>query len=55
MVAGPSHLSPGEKGQIVARTSTGMKEDLLAETIEVVSNDPVRPKATLILQATIFK
>ena len=55
MVAGSSHLSPGEKGKIIARISTSMKKDALEEVIEVVSNDPVKPKVSLALQATIIE
>jgi hypothetical protein len=55
VVASSSHLKAGEKGAITARVSTLMKKGFTTETIEVVSNDPKRPKVILILQATIME
>ncbi len=52
-MAGPSHLKHDEKGIITVKVSTVGKEGLLVETIEVVSNDPKRPKTLLTLQATV--
>jgi hypothetical protein len=52
-MASSSHLKHGEKGVIVAKMSTIGKKGLIVETIEVLSNDPKRPKEVLNLQATI--
>lgn len=52
-MASSSHLKPGEKGKITAKISTLGKKDLTIETVEVVSNDPKKPKKVLTLQATI--
>jgi len=52
-MASSSHLKQGEKGKITAKISTIGKKGLTIETIEVVSNDPKRPKEVLTLQATI--
>ena len=55
MVASSGHLKPGEEGTIIARMSTTGKKGAARETIEVVSNDPKRPKASLTLQATVLE
>jgi hypothetical protein len=52
-MASSSHLKHGEKGAITAIISTIGKKGLTVETIEVVSNDPKRPKAALTLQTII--
>jgi hypothetical protein len=52
-MASSSHLKHGEKGIITVRVSTAGKKGLIAETIEVVSNDPKRPKEVLTVQATV--
>jgi len=54
-MASSSHLKSGEKGIITARVSTLMKIGLTSETIEVVSNDPKRPKVMLTLKANILE
>jgi hypothetical protein len=54
-MASSSHLMPGEKGSITAKIDTLTKKGITSETIEVISNDPKRPKVTLMLQATIFE
>jgi hypothetical protein len=54
-MASSSHLKHGEKGVIVAKMSTVGKKGLIVETIEVISNDPKRPKEVLKLQATILE
>ena len=54
-MASSSHLKQGEKGMITARVSTVMKSGPLEETIEVVSNDPKRPKVILTLEATVLE
>jgi hypothetical protein len=55
VVASSSHLKAGEKGGITARISTLMKKGSITETVEVVCNDPKRPKVILTLQATILE
>ena len=55
MVASSSHLKAGEKGGITARMSTLMKKGFIMEAIEVVCNDPKRPKVILTVQATILE
>jgi hypothetical protein len=52
-MAGPSHLRQGEKGRIAARIAILPVKGNVVERIEVVSNDPVRPKVILMLQAKI--
>jgi len=54
-VAGSDHLKPGERGTITVHVSTVMKAGSVAETVEVVSNDPKRPKIVLTLQAVVVK
>ncbi len=54
-MASSSHLKHGEKGAITARVSTAMKSGPIAETIEVVSNDPKRPKVILTLEAEVLE
>jgi hypothetical protein len=53
-MASSSHLKQGEKGAITARVSTAMKSGPIEETIEVVSNDPKRPKVILTLDAVVL-
>jgi hypothetical protein len=55
VVASSSHLKAGEKGGITGRISTLMKKGFISETIEVVCNDPKRPKVVLTMQATILE
>ena len=55
MMASSSHLKHGEKGTLTAKVSTLNKKGLTIETIEVLSNDPKRPKVILTLQATILE
>jgi hypothetical protein len=55
VLASSSHLKAGGKGGITARISTVMKKGFITEMIEVVSNDPNRPKVILTLQATILE
>ena len=54
-MAGSGRLKPGEKGMITARVSTALKDGLTTETVEVVSNDPKRPKIVLTLKAIVLK
>jgi hypothetical protein len=53
MMAGFSHLRPGERGGIITKVDTLSRKGSVADTIEVVSNDPVRPKIILTLKAHI--
>jgi hypothetical protein len=53
-MASSSHLKQGEKGAITVRVSTAMKSGPIEEKIEVVSNDPERPKVILILDAVVL-
>lgn len=55
MMASSSHLKHGEKGTLTAKVSTLNKKGLTVETIEVLSNDPKRPKVILTLQVTILE
>ncbi len=52
-MASSSHISPGEKGKITAKIDTSQRRGMLFKTIDVLSNDPKRPKATLTLKADI--
>ena len=52
-MANSSHLKHGEKGVLTAKIQSAGKRSNTVETIEVVSNDPKRPKVVLNLQATI--
>jgi hypothetical protein len=54
MMTGPSHLKQGEKGKIIGRIATVSRTGRAVETIEVLSNDPKRPRITLTLRAQIF-
>jgi hypothetical protein len=54
-MASSSHLKQGEKGIISARVSTVMKSGPIQETIEIISNDPKRPKVILTLEATVLE
>ncbi|MBF0560223.1 MAG: hypothetical protein HQL08_15745 [Nitrospirae bacterium] len=54
-MASSSRLKPGQKGAIVARISSLNKTGLTVESVEVLSNDPKRPKIVLTLQATILR
>jgi hypothetical protein len=54
-MASSNHLKQGEKGTITARMSTAMKIGSIEETIEVVSNDPKRPKVILTLEAWVLE
>ncbi len=54
-MASSSHLKAGEKGAITARVSTAMKSGPIEETIEVLSNDPKRPKVILTLEAVVLE
>ncbi len=55
MMAGPSHLKPGEEGLISVRVAIPNKAGALAETVAVKSNDPMRPKVILTVLATIVE
>ncbi len=50
-MAGSSHLSPGESGSIIVRVDFGDRIGKIVKTIEIFSNDPERPKTTLVLKA----
>jgi hypothetical protein len=52
-MAGPSRLKQGEKGSFAARIAIFPVRGNVVEKIEVVSNDPVRPRVILTLQAVI--
>jgi len=54
-MASSSHLMQGEKGIILAHLSTVMKSGPIEETIEVVSNDPRRPKVILTLETFVVE
>jgi len=53
VMASSSHLKQGERGMITAKISTVGKKGHFLETIEVLSNDPKRPKEVLTLEATV--
>lgn len=52
-MASSSHLKSGEKGSITARLDTHDRTGLIVKTVEVVSNDPERPKVILTLKAEV--
>ena len=52
-MAGFSHLRPGEKGGIIAKVDTLSRKGGIIDTIQVISNDPVRPRVILTLKAYI--
>jgi len=53
VTAGPSRLKPGEKGSIITRVETLSKSNPLEETVEVMSNDPKRPRVVLTVRANL--
>lgn len=52
-MASSDHLKPGEKGGITATVDTRGRKGVVYKTVQVSSNDPVRPVLTLSLKATI--
>ena len=52
-MASSSHLKPGEKGSISTRLETLNRAGFVVKTVEVVSNDPGRPKVVLTLKAEV--
>ena len=46
-MAGPDRLKQGGKSSIKAHLATGGQKGPVRETIEVVSNDPARPRVML--------
>lgn len=52
-MASSSHLKPGEKGSIRARLDTQNRAGFVVKTVEVVSNDPGRPRVILTLKAAV--
>ena len=54
MMAGPSRLKPGEKSRVIGRIATVARTGPATETIEVLSNDPKRPRLILTLRAIII-
>jgi len=55
VMASSSHLKAGEKGAITARVATQAKQGAVIETVEVLTNDPRRPKVSLTLRATVLE
>ena len=53
-MASSSHLKPGEKGSITAQVDTQNRKGFIMKTIEVVSNDPGKPRVILRLKAEVI-
>lgn len=52
-MASSSRVGPGEKGDIRAKVDTSNRKGMLTKTIDVMSNDPRRPKITLTMKAFV--
>ena len=52
-MASSSHLKPGEKGSLTAKVDTHNRSGEIVKSVEVYTNDPVRPKVVLSLKADI--
>ena len=53
-MAGPSHVKPKEKGIITVKVNTASREGLIAENVEVISNDSLRTQVTLTIRANVM-
>ena len=53
MLASSSQLKPGGIGSITTRLDTKDRAGLIVKTVEVVSNDPDRPRVILTLKAEV--
>jgi len=54
-MASSSRLKAGEKGAVTARIATQLKQGEVTETVEVLTNDPRRPKVVLTLRARVLE
>ncbi len=54
-MAGWGRLMPGERSTITVKVDTGARKGPIEDTVEVSSNDTIRPKVTLTLQAYIME
>jgi hypothetical protein len=52
-MASSSHLKPGEKGSITVRLDTQNRGGFIVKTVEVVTNDPDRPRVVLTVKAEV--
>jgi hypothetical protein len=52
-MASSSHLKQNEKGRITVKIDTAQKKGMLIKTVDILSNDPHTPKATLTLKADV--
>jgi len=52
-MASSSHLKPGEQGRIVAKVATAYRSGILHKSIDVLTNDPKRPRVILALKGRI--
>ncbi len=53
-MASSSHMAPGEKGYITIRVNTAGRRGVIAENVEVTSNDVVHPQITLTIRAVVM-
>jgi len=52
-MASSSHLKPGDRGAITVNIDTHNSMGRLVKTVEVLTNDPNRPRVFLTLKAEI--
>jgi len=52
-MASSSRLKPGERGRFTARLNTKGMRGMVLKTVEVLSNDPERPKVVLTIRADV--
>jgi hypothetical protein len=52
-MAGSSRLKPGEKGRIAVKVNTAGRKGSIVESVEVTSNDSLRPQVTLTIKAFV--
>lgn len=53
-MASSGRLGAGETGRISAKVDTTGRQGRLIKTVEVMSNDPQRPRVILTLRATVL-
>jgi hypothetical protein len=53
-MAGASRLKAGQKSAVTARIATELKQGEVTEAVEVLTNDPRRPKVVLTLRARVL-
>jgi hypothetical protein len=52
-MASSSHLKPGAQGAIKAKLDTRSRTGRIVRSVEVFTNDPVRPRVILTVKADI--